>query len=137
MKFNGVIQVKIEHIEERVLKLRNLHPLSSETLQQDFFLKSGIERTLQVCIEAVIDIAERIIALQNLSPVTTSFAALVKLEDLGIIASAEKYRKIVQFRNFIVHKCESVANEELLSVCKNNLSDFDDYIKEIQSYDSA
>ncbi|NOY74722.1 MAG: DUF86 domain-containing protein [Kiritimatiellaeota bacterium] len=136
MKFNGVIVVKIEHIEERVQKLRNLLPLTTETLRKDYFLKSGIERTLQVCVEAVIDIAERIIALKNLSPVTTSFAALRKLEELGILLSAEKYRKMVQFRNFIVHRYESVADEELVSVCNDNLKDFDDFIREIQNYES-
>jgi uncharacterized protein YutE (UPF0331/DUF86 family) len=135
MKYNGVIIKKIEIIEERVLKLEHLVPLQSNLLEKDFFLKSGIERTLQVCIEAVIDIAERIISLEDISPATTAFNALSKLEDIGILADAQHYKKMIQFRNFIVHRYEAVDNEELVFICNNKLNDFKDFINEIQLYE--
>ncbi|MCF6177432.1 MAG: DUF86 domain-containing protein [Victivallaceae bacterium] len=135
MKYNGVIIKKIEIIDERLLKLNTLLPLQCDLLEQDFFLKSGIERTLQVCIEAVIDIAERIISLEDISPATTAFNALSKLEDSGILADAKRYKKMIQFRNFVVHRNEAVANEELVYICNNKLSDFKDFIKEVQRYE--
>ena len=135
MKYNGVIAKKIEQIEERLLKLQGVCPLNTNRLQKDFFLKSGIERTLQVCIEAMIDISERIIALEGLSPATTAYNALKKIEDLGVIQSAEKYKKMVQFRNFIVHRYESIDNAELVYICNTQLDDFNKFIKEIRNYE--
>ncbi len=133
MKYNGVITKKIEMIEDRILKLKGLQPLDTQKLQADYFLKSGVERTLQVCVEAVIDIAERIIALGKLSPVTSSYKAIERLEVMGIIKEANKYKNMIQFRNFVVHRYESVENEELVAICNNNLNDFIDFIGEIQN----
>ena len=135
MKYNGVISKKIEHIEYRILKLESILPLTTSALKSDFFLKSGIERTLQVCIESVIDISERIIALENCTPATTSYNALKKIEDLGVIKSAEKYKKMVQFRNFIVHRYESIDDEELVYICNNQLKDFKSFIEELEQYE--
>jgi uncharacterized protein YutE (UPF0331/DUF86 family) len=135
MKYNGVIIKKIEIIEDRVLKLEKLLPLQCNLLEKDFFLKSGVERTLQVCIEAVIDIAERIISLEDLSPATTAFNALNKLSELGVLIDAQHYKKMIQFRNFIVHRYEAVDNEELVFICNNKLNDFKAFIREIQRYE--
>lgn len=135
MKYNGIIVKKIEIIEERLLKLEKLLPLTTEVLANDFFLKSGVERTLQVCIEAVIDISERIISLEGGSPATSSFNALKKLEDYGILEQADNYRKMIQFRNFIVHRYESIDNEELVFICNTKLNDFKDFIVELQNYE--
>ena len=118
MKYNGIIVKKIEQIEERLLKFQGLCPLTIHRLQEDFFLKSGIERTLQVCIEAIIDISERIMALEDFSPATTAYNAFKKIEDLGVIKSAEKYKKMVQFRNCIVHRYESIDNASPIDVLK-------------------
>lgn len=133
MRYNGVILRKIELIEKRLNKLETLLPLKTETLSKDYFLKSGIERTLQVCIEAVIDIAERIISLNKQAPASSSYKALERLEELQIIKSTEKYLKMIQFRNFIVHRYESIDNEELIFICNHNLQDFKNFIDEIQS----
>ncbi len=135
MKYNGIIAKKIEVIEDRVLKLKTLLPLNTQKLQDDYFLKSGIERTLQVCVEVIIDIAERIIALEKLTPVTSSYKAIERLEVMRVIKMASKYKSMIQFRNFVVHRYESVENEELVSICNNYLNEFNDFIKEIQNYD--
>lgn len=135
MKYNGVITKKIEHIDECLIKIEQLLPLKITDLEKNFFLKSGIERVLQVSIEAVIDIAERIISLEGYAPVTTSFKALEKLEDIKLIKNAEKYKNMIQFRNFIVHRYESIDNEILIDICNNKLNDLKDFLKEIMNYE--
>ena len=132
MKYNGVILRKINAIEERLIRLHSLLPLTTEILQKDYFLKSGIERTLQVCVEAVIDIANRIISIKGYSPPTSSYDSIKKLETLNIIKDAEIYENMIKFRNFVVHRYESVDNSELALICNNNLSAFERFIKEIQ-----
>ena len=134
MKYNGIISKKIKTIQDRLIKIKVLLPIKTKQLKDDYFLKSGIERTLQVCIEAVLDISNRINSLEGYSPITESFDSIKRLEDLKVIKRAEKYRNMVKFRNFIVHRYESVENEELVNICNNHLNDFEDFIKEIESY---
>ena len=135
MKFNGVVSAKIDQIAEGTSKLRSLTNLTLEKLQTDYFLKRGIERTLQVNIEAVIDIANRIIALLEHPPAPTSFRSLEILQDKGFITDALSYRKMIQFRNFIVHRYESIDDEILLDIGQNHLNDFDRFVEEIIIYD--
>ena len=136
MKFNGVVSAKIDQIAEGTSKLRSLTNLTLEKLQTDYFLKRGIERTLQVNIEAVIDIANRIIALLKHPPAPTSFRSLEILQDKGFITDALSYRKMIQFRNFIVHRYESIDDGILLDILQNHLNDFDRFVEEIIIYDN-
>ena len=134
MKVNGVILRKIEVIEETLRELRNLDDLSTETLDRDFFLKKGVERAIQVCVEAVIDIAHRIVSLEGKPPCTTSGKALEAIASLGVIVSAETYRPMVQFRNVVVHRYEIIDDEILVQIVKQHLDDFDEFIAEVRSY---
>ena len=136
MKFNGVVSAKIDQIAEGTSKLRSLTNLTLEKLQTDYFLKRGIERTLQINIEAVIDIANRIIALLKHPPAPTSFRSLEILQDKGFITDALSYRKMIQFRNFIVHRYESIDDGILLDILQNHLNDFDRFVEEIIIYDN-
>jgi len=134
MKINGIVLRKIEIIQETLRELRDLDSITTVKLEQDFFLKKGIERALQVCVEAVIDIAHRIISLESSSPCTTAGKALEAIESLGVIATASVYKPMVQFRNIVVHRYENVDNEIIVGVLKRNLNDFDKYISEVQRY---
>ena len=134
MKINGIVLRKIEIIGETIRELRSLEDITTEKLESDFYLKKGIERSLQVCVEAVIDIAHRIISLEANSPCSTAGKALDAIESLGVIASASAYKPMVQFRNIVVHRYENVDNEIIVGILKRNLGDFDKYIREVQSY---
>ena len=68
MKLNGVISRKLSVIAREVEALRALRGVTTARLKREHFLKRGIERSLQVCIEAMIDIANRIIALAKHAP---------------------------------------------------------------------
>ncbi len=134
MKSNGVVIRKIEIIDETVCKLRELGPVTVEQLESDFFLKKGVERALQICAEAVIDIAHRIVSVEDRPPCSTAGKALETIEALGAIASASAYRPMVQFRNIVVHRYEIVDNEILVGILTKHLDDFDKFISEIRSY---
>lgn len=42
---------------------------------------------------------------------------------------------MIQFRNFIVHRYESIENEILLDIVKNHLDDFARFVQEIETYE--
>ena len=131
MILNGVIQRKLELIDSNTRKLRTLLPIKTEQLRSDFFLKNGIERTLQISIEAMLDIAHRMISLKGWPPATDSFQALQQLAEMGLIRRAEEYRNMVRFRNFMVHRYEYVDPENIVGILNRHLEDFDRFIAEI------
>ncbi len=132
MTINGVVQRKLELIAENTRRLRGELPVTSRRLKGDIFYKSGVERILQVSIEAMTDIANRIVAAEGRPPASNSYQALVQLQELGIIDNAENYRNMIRFRNFIVHRYENVDPEIIVGILKNNLSDFDRFVGEIE-----
>jgi uncharacterized protein YutE (UPF0331/DUF86 family) len=82
----------------------------------------------------MIDISERILALNKLTPANTSVENIQKLEKLGVIQSANDYADMIRFRNFIVHRYEKVDTEIVYSIIKNKLSLFDKFVEEIRLY---
>ncbi len=134
MKINGIVLRKIEIIEETLRELRNLDSITTSTLESNFFLKKGIERSLQVCVEALVDIAHRIISLEATPPCSTAGKALDAIKSLGVIANASEYKPMVQFRNIVVHRYENVDNEIIVGILKRHLDDFDKYINEVLRY---
>ncbi|MFW6279678.1 MAG: type VII toxin-antitoxin system HepT family RNase toxin [Planctomycetota bacterium] len=132
MGINGTIQRKLEFIAENMNRLENLKPTSVSTLEEDFFLKSGIERTLQISIEAMIDVANRILAIEQQPSASNSYESLKRLQQLGYIQDAEVYRDMVRFRNLIVHRYENIDNGILVGILRRKLHLFRDFIGEIE-----
>ncbi|HBG77295.1 MAG: DUF86 domain-containing protein [Phycisphaerae bacterium] len=125
MKYNGVIQRKFTLLDKHLLELqKHLKDINFSTFKNDWALRCMAERSLQVMVEIVIDIAERIIAIEDAGPTATSAEALEKLEKLGVIKSALSYGNMIKFRNFIVHQYEEIDPEIVFNIAKNQLDKF-------------
>jgi Uncharacterized conserved protein len=125
VKYNGVIQRKLALLDDQVQKLKgHTKGISFAQFEGDWLLRSACERALQVAAEVLIDIAERVIALENAGPVSSAAEAVDRLVDLGVIASAEPYRSIVRFRNLIVHEYEEIDPRLLFDIVTTRLDDF-------------
>ncbi len=124
MKYNGVILKMFSVMDDEVARLKALGDMTSTRLDGDHFLKHGIERSLQICVEVVIDVAQRILSLEGRQPAPTALDALRGLEASGILASAERYRPMLQFRNFIVHRYERIDSAVLAEILRAHLDDF-------------
>lgn len=133
---NGVIIAKLSIIEDYMVKLKKYLPITLEQLKADWGLQKIIERSLQVMIEVMIDIAERIIAYNNMIPGDTSANSLKKIEELGVISDSEKYIKMIRFRNLIVHKYDTIDYDIIYSIVSNNLEDFTQFVQEIRAYEN-
>jgi uncharacterized protein YutE (UPF0331/DUF86 family) len=132
MKYNGVIQRKLALLDDQVSKLRqHTCEIAWEQFKDDWVIRSMCERALQVAVEIMIDIAERIIALELAGPVAGAAQAMEKLADLGVIKSPEPYRSMVRFRNLIVHEYEEIKPELLFDLVRNRLDDFSRFRGEI------
>lgn len=125
MKINGVVQRKLALLDSRVGRLEKaLVDVSRQKFVDDWCLRSMTERELQVSIEIVIDIAERIIAIMQAGPVATAGDAIRRLVDLNVIKSDEPYVDMVRFRNMIVHQYEEIDPNILYVLATKKLGDF-------------
>ena len=132
MRHNGVIQRKFALLDKYLLQLQSsLKDVGFETFRDDWVLQRMTERALQVMVEIVIDIAERIIAVQNAGPAASATEAIQKLVELGVLKSAKPYINMVRFRNLIVHQYEEIDPEILYNLARNQLEDFRQFRNEI------
>ena len=133
MKFNGIIERKLRIIEENVSDIKSWNINSLQQLKESSLLQKATERALQISIEVMIDVSERILALNEIEPANTSVENMKKLEQIGIIRSFDDYVNMVRFRNFIVHRYEKIEIEIIYSILKNNLHLFNQFVEEIRS----
>ena len=81
----------------------------------------------------MIDVAERIISLEQAGPVEGAAASMVKLHDLGVLASPDPYRNIVRMRNLIVHEYESIDPAILYDAVMHHTDDVLSFKAEIDA----
>ena len=105
---NGVIAQKLQTLDEVLLELRSLGQITADQLHADWRTRRAVERDLQVLIEIMIDVCQRLIALAGRAPAVTARDAVERCVQLGALSRYEAYHRMVQFRNFIVHHYERV-----------------------------
>ena len=131
---NGPILSKLNLLDEVLNELRTLEPATLAQLEEDWRTRRAIERDLQVLVEIVVDVCQRLIALADQSPAATGAEAIRRCVQLGVLESEEPYRKMVQFRNFIVHRYERIDPAILADVVNRRLGDFDLFRKLVMAY---
>lgn len=125
MKYNGTIQRKLTLLDEQVGRLeKSLEGVGYGTFKDDWILRSMAERALQVSVEIMIDIADRIIALEGAGPTAGASEAMKKLASLRVLASEQPYADMVRFRNLIVHEYEKIDPEILFNLATKRLEVF-------------
>ena len=131
---NGVISQKLHSLDEVLNELRSLGEVDVQQLQTDWRTRRAVERDLQVLVEVVIDVCQRLISLQGETPAVTSLGAIERCIQLGALSDDEVYLKMVRFRNFIVHRYEKVDPNVLVDMINQHLTDFEQFRDEILSY---
>lgn len=132
MKYNGVIQRKFALLDKQLVELRNhTKDIDFDTFKGSWAMRSMSERALQVMVEIVIDVAERIIALENAGPIASSAEAIERLVKLNVLKSAQPYNDMVKFRNLIVHQYEEIDPAIIYDIVKNKLDNFRQFRDEI------
>jgi uncharacterized protein YutE (UPF0331/DUF86 family) len=131
---NGVIAQKLQALDEVLIELRSLGQVEAARLDQDWLTRRAVERDLQILVEVVIDVCQRLIAVSGLAPASTSGDAVERCIQMGALSDREAYRRMVRFRNLIVHRYERIDVHILVDVVNHHLSDLEDFKTEILSY---
>jgi len=132
MKYNSIIENKLRLLESKISEISSWNIKSFKELKESTLLQNATERALQVSVEIMIDVSERILAIEKIPPQSSSTDNLKKLEELKIIKDASKYISMIRFRNFMVHRYEHIDLEIIYGILKNKLFLFEYFVDEIR-----
>ena len=127
-----LVAKKLAQIETYVEELRSLgrpQQLGDDRVQQRF-----IEHTLQIAIQAALDVASHIVSDDRLGE-PESYRALFELlarHDWISDALVPTLREMVGFRNILVHGYSEVDLGIVRGVAENNLGDLLDFVAQIR-----
>jgi uncharacterized protein YutE (UPF0331/DUF86 family) len=134
-----------EIILERLTFLRNeVAYLKSERDRVQTFkeyvdnirLRKAVERSLQVAIEACLDISRRLIALERFRYPEDNKDVFRVLREEGVVPDEllPALLDMARFRNLIVHDYTRIDDAKVYAILKKHLGDFDEFAKAIVAY---
>lgn len=117
-----------------MLKLEPLKAKAQEEFLTDAYLQDIVERNLEVAAQAYIDIANRIIAIEQLEKPQDSYEAILRLGEAGILPRdfAQQLAPLAGFRNILVHQYIDIDWDEVYRNLQQleDLYAFLDHVKE-------
>ena len=134
MGMNGVIERKLRLLEQKLGEIAEWEITNHSEFKKSSLKINAVERALTVCVEIMIDVSERILALKMIPPKNSSVENFKYLEKIQIIKSYEQYAEMIRFRNFVVHRYENIDTNILFSIISKRLGDFSAFIDEIRRF---
>lgn len=117
---------KVAELDLYLGQIREFADISLEGYREDWKTQRVVERTLQMMIETCADIANHIIADNNMRP-PTSYSDTFRVLSENRVIPPEIFQimeKMAKFRNIVVHQYESVDAEIVILVLRKHLDDF-------------
>lgn len=131
-EFSG-IERRLERLRTCLLKLEPLRVKAKEEFLSDPYLQDVVERNLEVAAQACIDIANRIISIEQLEKPRDYYEAILRLGEAGTLPVdlARRLAPLAGFRNILVHQYLDVNWDEVYRNLQElgDLYEFLDYIK--------
>lgn len=119
-----VVKNKLINLEEYISDLSKYKSLTIDEYNEDKILQRYLERTLHLAVESILDIGSHIISDERMgSPNNNSDIIKILAERKVIKSNKDKYIKMAQFRNIIVHDYAQIDPEVILGIINNNLED--------------
>ena len=115
--------------------LRELAEIAdSERVEHDVRERRFVEHTLQIAIQAALDIASHVVASERFGEPSSNQELFEILERVGWVTSrlASELRKMVGFRNILVHGYLSVDPAVVRDVVENRLHDIEAFVASIR-----
>jgi uncharacterized protein YutE (UPF0331/DUF86 family) len=131
---NGVVAQKLQMLDQILTELRSLGTVDAAELSSDWRTRRAVERDLQVLVEIVVDICQRLISVAGQAPAATSADAIERCIQLGVLADDAFFRQMVQFRNVILYRYEQVDVKILVDIVNHRLTDFERFRDDVLAY---
>lgn len=129
----SIISEKMSHINRCMERLQEKRVISKEEFLKDIDTQDIVLHNLQLSIQGCIDIASHIISDEGWSFPATMGGLFDILKEKNVISekNADILKKMVNFRNIIIHEYDEIDLEKVYDIFKNRLSDITAYLKEI------
>lgn len=102
---NAIVR-RLDELNERLTRLRALAGRPRQAFDEDPYLRDIVERNLEVAAQCILDIAHRIVALENARKPLDYYETLLILAEIGVLPADEARRlaPLAGFRNVLVHE---------------------------------
>ncbi|MEJ5199649.1 MAG: DUF86 domain-containing protein [Anaerolineae bacterium] len=138
MNGDEIVRERLQYLRNEVqyLKREGAAIPSFESYVNDVRLRRAVERSLQVAVEACLDIARRIIAIEGFRyPENNQDTFRVLVEEKIVPARLlDTLQEMARFRNLIVHDYVKIDDARVYGILKQRLGDFDAYARAIANY---
>lgn len=130
----SIIENKISSIQKYLKTVNRYKKYSLKEIEQDETIRGAVERYLYLACQAVIDLAEDVIAFRRYrKPLTMSESfSVLSEEDIISIALTEKMIRLTGFRNVIAHDYEKINYAIVYDVLQNRLTDIEEFVSIVQ-----
>lgn len=131
-----VIEVRLKKLDHAVSRLKRIQQISKDEYVNNQDYQDIAERNFQVAIQTCIDIANYIIAGQNLSVPDEQENVFIVLGKDGVLSEelVERIKGMVSFRNILVHNYLYTDPNQVYDILQNQLSDFNSFAQAIVDY---
>lgn len=131
----GKLRHHIDYVRRTVRRLREISRKNRAEFLEDDVLQAASIRYLQTAIEAVLDIANHIVAREGLGVPKSYQEAVDLLIANGVLSSADEstYRGMVRFRNRAVHLYDEIDAGEIHEILTSHLDDFERFLGAVTS----
>lgn len=129
-----VVDARLGKIREYVALLRKIYGRSGEKqFIKDPLVYGNAERYLQLAIQCVLDVSNHIVADMRLNLPSDNKELFEMLATHKILSPtlAKKLTAMAGFRNILVHEYLEIDRKRVFSVLKNDLSDFEKFIRAV------
>ncbi len=138
MNGDEIVRERLKYLRNEVqyLKQERAAASSFESYVKDVRLRRAVERSLQVAVEACLDIARRIIAVEGFRyPENNQDAFRVLIEEKIVPTQLlDTLQEMARFRNLIVHDYAKIDDARVYGILKQRLGDFDAFARAIAEY---
>jgi len=128
-----LVSKKLALIETSVQELKTL--ARPEQIRHDVREERFVEHTLQIAIQAALDVASHVVADDRLGEPRTNRELFDLLERYGWIPAdlAASLRQMAGFRNILVHGYEIVDLAVVEEIVRNDLDDLLSFVRAIRA----
>jgi len=134
----------IEAIERTVGELRSLQDLSRAAYKSDDnrIQRDAVERKFEKLTAAVVDVAETVLRIEDVSVPDRRKVTISELESVGVVDAelGEKLRAAVGFRDVLAHTYGPIVNDDIVyDALQNSIDRYVEFVERIDKYlaDSA
>lgn len=131
-----VIQRRLAHLLTSIEVLKEYEHLSLDELSATPKVYWAVQHGLQLCVQAVIDIATHIVAALG-GPIGEDYRSyIVALGPLGVLPEefARRIAGMAGFRNVLVHEYIDVDLTEVHRVLTHHLQDFEEFALHVHHF---